>query len=446
MNGDPTSRRVLESLFGMESGPTLQPRPPVTRGHSVARRVLAGLLGVTLPERDPVPPDAGLEPSRHHHATRVVTENARVPRRITVLLPVLGLTLVAVCGLTLLALAGVRLGLPAVMIGVAAALVPVTVVVAVFLWIDRWEPEPVKLLLLAFAWGACIAAITALLTSSTPETVGGLLPGVGDGSKVSTLVTAPVVQELAKAAFVLAVLLLRRDEFNGIIDGIVYAGIAAAGFAFAENIFYFGRAFAENGFGTGTSGGLITAFFLRGALTPFMHPLFAVLTGGALGIAAKTASRATRILAPLGGYLMAVLLHALWNAAATLGGAKTFLNVYFLIMVPMFIAVAMLILLERRREQRILQAALPEMIAERWIAHSEAQLLSSLSGRRAWRRRARRQSGRRAAKAVATYQDSVIELAFLKRRDGDPERQSEVLDILRTSRAEAIRLAVNTNV
>jgi len=32
------------------------------------------------------------------------------------------------------------------------------------------------------------------------------------------------------------------------------------------------------------------------------------------------------------------VLHALWNGAATLGGGQTFLNVYFLIMVPIFIA------------------------------------------------------------------------------------------------------------
>lgn len=365
-------------------------------------------------------------------------------RRITVLLPVFGLIVFAVCGLTLLALATVRVGLLAVAIGVAAALVPVAVVVAVFLWIDRWEPEPAKLLLLAFAWGACIAAIVALLINDTAEAVGDLLLGVGQGGKVSALVSAPLVEEAAKGSLVLVVLLRRSDEFDGVIDGIVYAGFTAAGFAFTENIYYFGRVFAEHGFGSGTSNGVIAAFVLRGVLSPFTHPLFAALTGVGLGAAATTSRRALRIFAPLGGYLGAVLLHALWNGAATLGGSKAFLNVYFLIMVPIFIAVALLVLLQRRREQRIIAIALPGMVRARWIAASEVELLTSLAGRRTWRWQARRQSGRSAAKAVAAYQACVTELAFLERHQPSPgraEREQELLVRLRTARAEAVRLA-----
>jgi protease PrsW len=365
-------------------------------------------------------------------------------RRFTVLLPVFGLVVVAACGLVLLAVATVRVGPLAVAIGVAAALVPVAVVVAAFLWVDRWEPEPARLLLLAFAWGACIAAIIALLINDTAEVVGDLLLGVGQGEKVSALVSAPLVEEAAKGSFVLAVLLRRSDEFDGIIDGIVYAGFTAAGFAFTENIYYFGRAFAEHGFGTATSSGVITAFVLRGVLAPFTHPLFAVLTGMGLGVAATTRRRAQRILAPLGGYLAAVLLHALWNGAATLGGAQAFLDVYFLIMVPMFIAVVLLVMLQRRREQRIIALALPGMVRAHWIAPSEVKLLASLSGRRTWRRQARRQSGRAAAKAVAAYQTCVTELAFLGRHKPSPtraEREQELLGTLRTVRAAAVRLA-----
>jgi protease PrsW len=68
--------------------------------------------------------------------------------------------------------------------------------------------------------------------------------------------------------------------------------------------------------------------------------------------------------------------------------------------------------LQRRREQRVIAAALPHMASARWIALSEVELLASLPGRRAWRRQAKRQSGKQAAKAVAVYQASVTELAF----------------------------------
>ncbi|WP_167121072.1 PrsW family intramembrane metalloprotease [Amycolatopsis viridis] len=360
------------------------------------------------------------------------------------LLPVLGLVVLAACGLTVLGVVTVQVGPVAVAIGVAAALVPVAVVVAAILWVDRWEPEPAKLLLVAFFWGACLAAITALLINNTAETVGDLLLGEGRGSKLSALLSAPLVEEAAKASFVLAVLLRRADEFDGIIDGIVYAGFTAAGFAFSENIYYFGRAFADYGFGDATSTGVIAAFVLRGVMSPFTHPLFAALTGIGFGYAARAGNRTVKILAPLGGYLAAVLLHALWNGAAVLGGAKTFLNVYFLIMVPLFIAVVLLVLLQRRREQRIVTAALPAMVEARLIAPSEVELLSTLAGRREWRREARQQSGRAAAKAVARYQASVTELAFLRRRTGTPDheqRKLQLLATLRNSRADAVRLA-----
>jgi len=214
--------------------------------------------------------------------------------------------------------------------------------------------------------------------------------------------------------------------------------------AFTENIYYFGRAFADYGFGNGTSSGVIAAFVLRGVLSPFTHPLFASITGIGLGIASRLPRGPAKFLVPLGCYLAAVCLHALWNGAATLGGAKAFLNIYFLIMVPIFIAVALLVLLQRRREQRIIEAALPKMVDARWIAASEVDLLSSLKGRREWRRQARKQSGRQAARAVAAYQGSVTELAFLKRHRTTPatrERERELLATLRTSRAEAVRLA-----
>lgn len=364
------------------------------------------------------------------------------------LLPVLGLVVVALCGLLVLGLATARVGVLATVIGVLAAVLPVAVVVITFLWIDRWEPEPASLLLISFCWGAFVATLSALLINDTASTVGDMLLGSGNGDEFTAVISAPVVEEAVKAIPVLAVLLRRSHEFDGMVDGIVYAGFSAAGFAFTENIYYFGRAFAEYGFGDGTSAGVLATFILRGVLSPFAHPLFTVLTGIGIGVAARTASKHVRVLAPLGGYLGAVGLHALWNASATLGGATAFLNVYFLIMVPMFIGVLLLVLWQRRREQRIVAAALPWMVESRWIARSEVALLASLSGRRKWRRQARRESGSAAGRAVGAYQASVTELAFLRRNlaNGNAEpganrRHGELLAVLRSVRAEAVRLA-----
>ncbi|TCO57995.1 PrsW family intramembrane metalloprotease [Actinocrispum wychmicini] len=358
------------------------------------------------------------------------------PRRFTVLLPVVGLIVLSLCGLGVFAYLTARVGLVAELIGLGAALLPVVPVVAVFLWIDRWEPEPAKLLWLAFTWGAFGATLTALLINNTAAVVGDLLLGKGGGDTVSAVVSAPLIEEAAKGAFVLAIFLRRRHEFDGVVDGIVYGGMCAAGFAFTENVYYFGRIFVEHGFG---HTGVIGAFILRGVLAPFTHPLFTVMTGIGLGVAATTTRRGIRIAAPIVGYVIAVGLHALWNAAATLGNARTFLNVYFLIMVPVFVGAAALVHWARKREQRIVAAALPEFVREGLVAASETELLGSLRRRLEWRRRIRRKYGPVAARAVADYQVTVTELAFA--RASHNGREEEYTNAVRVARATAVRAA-----
>ena len=46
-------------------------------------------------------------------------------------------------------------------IGFVLSSMAMTVVVLAYLWLDRWEPEPPRLLILAFLWGASVAVIIA---------------------------------------------------------------------------------------------------------------------------------------------------------------------------------------------------------------------------------------------------------------------------------------------
>jgi hypothetical protein len=261
---------------------------------------------------------------------------------------------------------------------------------------------------------------------------------------VAATISAPIAEEAAKGIFLVGLLVWRRQEFDGLVDGIVYAGFVAIGFAFTENIEYFGLAFVKYGFG-GATGGVIGAFVLRGVLAPFTHPLFTSMTGIGIGIAARSNSSRVRVLAPLIGYLCAVLLHSLWNSSATIGGADTFLIVYFLVILPILGGMASLVVWQRRREQRVVAAQLPGMAAAGWIADSEVSLLSSLTGRRGWRTAVRKRAGSHAAKAVHSYQTAATELAFLRDAvehgtagaDAD-DRQRYLLATMLTARREAV--------
>ncbi|MGE3288309.1 MAG: PrsW family intramembrane metalloprotease, partial [Pseudonocardia sp.] len=337
-------------------------------------------------------------------------------QRQVVLLPVLGLIALGICGLVTVALVGTSVGTAAVIVGIVCALVPVGPVVATFLWVDRWEPEPPRLLLFAFLWGAGFAALSSLIINSTASVLADAVLGAGSGDVVGAVVVAPIVEEAMKGAFLVGLLLFRRREFDGITDGIVYAGLVAAGFAFTENILYLGSAFAEQQMMAGASGTVLGTLFLRGVLSPFAHPLFTAMTGIAAGIAASRRSVSARIGIVLVGYAGAVLLHALWNGSATFLGGGGFFGVYLVIMVPLFVSLAGLVLWQRGREQRTVAEQLPGFAQAGWIAASEVPLLSSLAGRSGWRKAVQRRSGKEAARAVGEYQAAVTELAFLRAR------------------------------
>lgn len=371
-----------------------------------------------------------------------VTTGQKQRRRV--LLPVLGAVAMGICGLVVLGLVGSQIGVLAVLLGAVSALLPVAVVVGAFLWLDRWEPEPPRMLLAAFGWGACVATLSSLVVNSTAKMAADNILGQGSGDLVSAVISAPLVEEAMKVAFLFGLMWARRREFDGVMDGVVYAGLTAAGFAFTENILYFGRAFAEDGMVVKAGGGVIMVFVLRGLLSPFAHPLFTSMTGIGIGVAVHSRSRAKRVLFPLAGFLSSVILHALWNGSATIGGGRRFIAVYAVIMMPLFISMVLLVLWQRRREQRILAAELPGLASFGWIAFCEVHLLASLSHRRGWRTAVRRKSGSDAARDLAAYQAAVTELAFLRGRMGrrarptDHQWHRELVLALLAARAQAM--------
>lgn len=360
--------------------------------------------GPGLPPHGPgLPPSVTARPSGGY-------QPGPVRQRRRVLAPVVALVIMAALILPLIGLTVLGAGPVPAALGTFFALLPVVPVVWVFLWIDRWEPEPGRLLLMAFFWGAGVATVAALIGSLALNLAWTAVVGTQAGDMLSSVVTAPVVEEAVKGLFLLILLAVRRREFDGIVDGIVYAGLVGVGFAFTENILYLATAFAEGGFHGG-----IVMFGLRCVLSPFAHPLFTAMTGLAIGAMSRSAQPA-RVLLPAVGYLAAVFLHALWNGSAYLLGGGGFFVVYVLVMVPLFIAMAIVVVWQRRREQRIVATHLPRFVAAGWIAPDEVRHLVSLQGRRGWQAAVKRHWGPAAAKAVRDYQTAVTELAFFHDR------------------------------
>ncbi|KKD06473.1 PrsW family intramembrane metalloprotease [Streptomyces sp. WM6386] len=330
------------------------------------------------------------------------------------------ITLLALSGLVILALVREQTGTEGFLVGLGLAILPVPLLIAAFRWLDRVEPGPWRNLLFAFSWGACAAALIAIVANSFATR--WIATATADPSSADTLgatVIAPVVEETAKAAAVLLVFLFRRRDFTGIVDGVVIAGVTATGFAFTENILYLGTAFGTDQLSGDSGIASVTAatFFVRVIMSPFAHPLFTVLTGIGFGIAALSADRhhVRRVLLPLSGLLLAMGMHAVWNGSSTFG-EYGFFAVYAAFMVPAFGLLTWLVIWTRQRELRTVREELPAYAVAGWLTPAEPFALGSMRARRIARQYARAHAGKPAARAVAQYEAYATSLAFLRHR------------------------------
>jgi len=349
-------------------------------------------------------------------------------RALPWLFAVLALVLLGVVAYFLTAL-----GPGAAFVGLIVALAPLAVVIVAVRMVDRWEPEPRGLLVLAFAWGAVAAVAIALVADLALDRVFGSDGAVRDA--VRTVLQAPVVEELAKGLGVLLIFAAACRAFDGPVDGVVYGALIGGGFAFTENIQYFAVSFLDGGLPE-----VSTTFLLRGILSPFAHVMFTSVTGFAVGIAARRGASVREAAGPwLLGMLGAACLHALWNVSAMFGD---FFALYATLQVPLFVLFVVGVLGLRREEQRLTRARLSDYADAGWFTPDEVQMLATARGRRAAYAWAHTLRGDRTSIMRAFITDATA-LAAARQRvltGRDPEAAAEAAALL--ARTAAARRAL----
>ena len=256
--------------------------------------------------------------------------------------------------------------LPAI-IATVVAFTPAVIYLLPLIWIDRYDPEPFWLLALAFAWGALVAVTVSFFVNTAVDIVVsiGVSPEVGNA--VGAVMSAPIFEEGSKGLGLVVLLIFFRRYFDDILDGIVFAGVIALGFATVENVLYYGRAI-----GGGGVQGLAILFVVRGIMSPFAHVTFTSMTGIGCGIARESHNKIVRVIMPVVGYIGAVTLHAIWNGLAVIGGLGGFVVGYLVLEIPFFLILVGFTLYIMRRQNKILNEMLAIDIARGLIPQEHA--------------------------------------------------------------------------
>ena len=221
---------------------------------------------------------------------------------------IITLDLASLAGRVALANGGLEQALTALSIPLAPALGVALLVGA----LDRYEREPLLTMLGAFLWGAIIAIPPTLYIE---RGLNGALLGffgahglaVGLTRAATQAGVAGVTEELIKGAGLLLLMLVLRDEFDNVTDGVIYGALVGAGFAMVENFVYFAVSPRSD------LGVLIVGRIALGWLS---HSTFSALFGAGLGYIRETRDRRARWLAPIGGMIGAIILHAYFDFIA----------------------------------------------------------------------------------------------------------------------------------
>jgi RsiW-degrading membrane proteinase PrsW (M82 family) len=301
-------------------------------------------------------------------------------------------------------------------VAVLLGLVPLMIVLPVLTWLDRVEPEPRPSRVHAVLWGGTVAALVSGIVNT--------IVAVTTSETVAAVVSAPLVEEATKGLGVYWA--VRRREVDSVMDGIVYAGWVALGFAVVENFDFFALA--------AMTGVLVEVFVARALFTPFAHPLFTVWIGLAIGWAVSRG----RPLFPVAvaGWLVAVGLHAAWNGSLVLTEAidePLVVGVAALGFVTLFAASGVMVVVVRRREQRRYLQLVPFLAQRYGIDPRQASTFADWRGMLAARRRLPRAERRR----FDQMHQALARLAALHRRPGplDPADEAILVDQLRRAQA-----------
>ncbi len=301
--------------------------------------------------------------------------------------------------------------------------------------LDRYEKEPFLILAAVFCWGAVIAAGGAFLINTTSN-LGFSLIFQSESTAILTTTTlvAPVVEESLKGFAVLLVYLLFQDEFDSRLDGILYAGVTALGFAATENAWYI----YSLGYLPGGWNGFLEMFTIRSFWVGWQHPFYTAFIGLGLAHFRLSPRHRQRWIFPLLGISAAVFLHILHNLLAVL-----FYEPPFLLFIRTwdwtgYLGLLIFIFAINHREKRWIKKYLADEVNNNTLTKSQ---LKSLMKTRTQLIAIRKHNSHEIQMLVKRFFHLSGELMHKKRQDAENIKSSNTETTIDQLRAEVRKLS-----
>lgn len=175
----------------------------------------------------------------------------------------------------------------------ASALAPGLALLTYFYLKDRYDQEPLHIVVKMFLLGFLIVIPVMILQR-------GMILWFGDNPVIHSLFISAGVEELLKW-FVLYHLIFNHTEFDEPYDGILYAVAISLGFATVENIMY--AWYSQAAFGP---------MMIRALLPVSGHAMFGVIMGYYLGHAKFSESKSSRVYLIL-SFMLPWMYHGIYD-------------------------------------------------------------------------------------------------------------------------------------
>jgi protease PrsW len=216
---------------------------------------------------------------------------------------------------------------------IVIAVLPALLLALYFYLRDKYEREPIRMLLGTFLIGMFL--VTALSAIIEPAIFYGIIKHTRTFQiriLLSSFLMAACVEEGCKFyAFKIAV--YNNKNFNEPYDGIMYAVMIGLGFASGENIMYVLRAMVESG-----SLAALQLAKVRAMLSIPAHAANGVILGYFWGLGKFSASPRKRLYYPYLGLALAILAHGLYNYIAMNGQLIGFFGAFAIVILSGFLS------------------------------------------------------------------------------------------------------------